>query len=221
MPRPRFDRLDAGKREHILKVAAEEFVSHGYRGASLNHIIERLGLSKGSFYYYFDDKADLFTTVVQSAWDALLQGRPLDLTNIGAETFWPHMEALARDQRRRLRAQPWLVFVTRILTAPQAGMNRLLAEKFAEMRALQETLLRRGQQLGVVRTDLPEGLLLSLFSAVDGAGDRWLLDNWDHLPPDEVDEVADRAFTLMRQMLEPPNPARPKEQADVSTGGAR
>jgi AcrR family transcriptional regulator len=212
MPRPRFDKLDAEKREHILKVAAEEFVSHGYRGASLNHIIESLGLSKGSFYYYFDDKADLFATVVQSAWNALFQGRSLDLTNLDSETFWPHMETLARDQRRRLRAQPWLVFVTRILNAPQAGVNNLLAEKVAEMRAFQETFLRHGQQLGAVRTDLPEGLLLSLLSAVDGAGDRWLLDNWDHLPPDEADAVADRVFTLMRQMLEPPNTARPKEQ---------
>lgn len=212
MPRPRFDRLDAERREHILEVAAREFVSHGYRGASLNHIIESLGLSKGSFYYYFDDKADLFSTVVQAAWEALLQGWSLDVTSLDRDTFWRYLEALARDVRGRLRARPWLVSATRLLGTPHASVSRLLAEKLAEMRAFQESLVRHGQHLGVVRTDLPDGLLLGLLSAVDAAGDRWLLDNWDRMPPDEADEVADRVFALMRQMLEPPNPASPKEQ---------
>jgi AcrR family transcriptional regulator len=35
------------------------------RGASLNRILEQAGISKGSAYYYFDDKADVFLTVVQ------------------------------------------------------------------------------------------------------------------------------------------------------------
>ena len=34
----------------------------------LNQLIERLSMSKGAFYYYFDDKADLFTTVAEHAW---------------------------------------------------------------------------------------------------------------------------------------------------------
>ena len=104
MPRPRFERLDSEKREHILEVAAREFVSHGYRGASLNHIIESLGLSKGSFYYYFDDKADLFATVVQSAWEALLQGWTPDVTTLDRDSFWRYLETFARDARARLRA---------------------------------------------------------------------------------------------------------------------
>jgi len=212
MPRPRFEKLDGEKREHILEVAAREFVSHGYRGASLNHIIESLGLSKGSFYYYFDDKADLFATVVQSAWETLLEGWPLDVTVLDRDTFWGYLETLARGVRARLRARPWLVSATRLLSTPQASINRLLAEKLAEMRSFEQGLVRHGQHLGVVRTDLPDGLLLGLLSAVDAAGDRWLLDNWDRMPPDEADGVADRILALMRRMLEPPDPAGPKEQ---------
>ena len=211
MPRPRFEKLDAEKRERILEVAAREFVSHGYRGASLNHIIESLALSKGSFYYYFDDKADLFATVVQSAWEALLQGWSLEVDSLGRDTFWPYLEALARDVRVRLRARPWLVPATRLLGTPPTSVRGLLADKLTRMQAFRERLVRHGQRLGVVRTDLPDGLLLGLLSTVDAAGDRWLLDNWDQMTPDEADEVADRVFALMRQMLEPPGPAGPKE----------
>ena len=55
MARPRFSKLDASARRNILETAAVEFAARGYDGASLNHILERADLSKGSFYYYFDD----------------------------------------------------------------------------------------------------------------------------------------------------------------------
>ena len=63
MARPRFQNLDQETRNHILETAAEEFAAQGFDGTSLNRLIESLGISKGSFYYYFDDKADLFITV--------------------------------------------------------------------------------------------------------------------------------------------------------------
>ena len=62
MARPRFRNLDRETRHRILETAAVEFASRGFEGTSLNQLIDRLGISKGSFYYYFDDKADLFTT---------------------------------------------------------------------------------------------------------------------------------------------------------------
>ncbi len=60
MARPRFGNLDAATRRKILETAAVEFAARGFDGTSLNHLIEDLGISKGSFYYYFDDKVDLF-----------------------------------------------------------------------------------------------------------------------------------------------------------------
>ena len=40
MPRPRFYKLSAPKRERILEAAAKEFTAHGYDGASLNQILD-------------------------------------------------------------------------------------------------------------------------------------------------------------------------------------
>ena len=65
MPTKRFHNLDPDKRAAFLEAAAEEFATHGYTGASLNRIIERAGTSKGAMYYYFEDKADLYATVVR------------------------------------------------------------------------------------------------------------------------------------------------------------
>lgn len=67
MARPRFQHLDRATREKILETAATRFAAKGFDGTSLNGLIEDLGISKGSFYYYFDDKADLFITVADRA----------------------------------------------------------------------------------------------------------------------------------------------------------
>ena len=72
MARPRFQNLSAERRSELLEFAANEFAARGYDGASLNRIIQETGLSKGSFYYYFDDKADLFSTVADFAMETIL-----------------------------------------------------------------------------------------------------------------------------------------------------
>src|SRR5687768_15541572 len=92
MPRPRFEKLEPEKRDAILKVAAEEFAEHGYEASSYNRIIERSGLSKGAIYYYFDDKEDLYTTVLRDAMQRLV----LDMGDLAIAqdeaTFWKEFE---------------------------------------------------------------------------------------------------------------------------------
>lgn len=71
MPRPRFAKLEPAKRDRILDAAAVEFGELGFERSSYNRIIDRAGLSKGAMYYYFDDKEDLFRTVVGGVVDLL------------------------------------------------------------------------------------------------------------------------------------------------------
>ena len=109
MARPRFANLDLDTRHRILETAAEEFAARGFEGVSLNQLIDRLGMSKGSFYYYFDDKADLFTTVADLAWAIVLPVEQLDLETFNAENYWSSLEALMQEARSRVRANPCIV----------------------------------------------------------------------------------------------------------------
>jgi len=65
------EKLAPEKREHLLDVAAREFAIHGFANASNNCILEQAQMSKGATYYYFEDKVDLFCTVVRYASDYL------------------------------------------------------------------------------------------------------------------------------------------------------
>ena len=62
MPLARYESIDESLKTRILDVSKEEFGAHGYEGASYNKIIQKIGISKGSMYYYFENKEDLFLT---------------------------------------------------------------------------------------------------------------------------------------------------------------
>jgi AcrR family transcriptional regulator len=205
VPHPRFEKLEPEKRQRILETAVEEFAASGYDGASLNRIIERMGLSKGVFYYYFNDKADLFLTVMEMVWDSLTPVNSVDLATLDGDSFWPQMEALLREERERVRARPWSVGFSRHFYNPPSEpvVASWLAEKFGEAHLWQARLLRRGQQVGAVRTDLPGELLLAILEGADMAADRWFVANWEGLPADETDRLTNAVFRMFRGMLEP------------------
>lgn len=206
MARPRFANLDLDTRYRILETAAQEFAARGYDGVSLNQLIDRLEMSKGSFYYYFDDKADLFTTVADLAWAIVLPAGDLDLEAFDGESFWPALEALMREARARVHANPWLVGFTRLMYDPPdaPGVREALAGKFAEARQWQAELIRRGQALNAVRSDLPAELLQALLVGADEAGDRWFVSNWERLDETEIERLFEEVFSIFRRMLEPP-----------------
>jgi AcrR family transcriptional regulator len=60
-----FERKDA-----VLQAALDEFCVRSYEEASLNSILKNAGISKGSFYYHFKDKKDLYFYMLKSAVEA-------------------------------------------------------------------------------------------------------------------------------------------------------
>jgi AcrR family transcriptional regulator len=52
-------------RQHILTVAGEQFLTHGYAGTSLSDLIRAAGITKGAFYHHFPSKEALAVEVVR------------------------------------------------------------------------------------------------------------------------------------------------------------
>lgn len=53
------------KRDMILDQALELFVQKGYAATSMEDIVKHTGVSKGSIYYHFSSKDDLFVSMVE------------------------------------------------------------------------------------------------------------------------------------------------------------
>ena len=55
-----FHALDAEKKERIINAALDEIACKGFKKASTNAIVENAGISKGTLFYYFGSKDELF-----------------------------------------------------------------------------------------------------------------------------------------------------------------
>lgn len=65
MPKDTFFNLPQDKKDKILDAAIDEFAEYTYHKASISRIVERAQIAKGSFYQYFEDKADLFKHLME------------------------------------------------------------------------------------------------------------------------------------------------------------
>lgn len=70
MPRDTFFNLSEDKRNRIIEAALIEFENYSFENASTNRIVDSAGISKGSFYQYFEDKKDLYKYIIQLMVDA-------------------------------------------------------------------------------------------------------------------------------------------------------
>ena len=130
----------------------------------------------------------------------------IDLSAFAADTFWSALQTLMREARARVHENRWLVGFTRLMYDPPESISvrEALAEKFEGARQWQAQLIRRGQEVGAVRVDMPAELLQALLVGADEAGDRWFVDNWDHLEESEIERLFEEVFAIFRRMLESP-----------------
>ena len=206
MPFPRFDKLAPEKRERLMDVAAQEFARYGFEEASVNRILEAVQMSKGAAYYYFEDKVDLFFTVVQHCNERLkLIDLELDLAALTTETFWPTFAELHRQPLLRSFEQPWLFATVRAAgrLSPATLEREPLAALAKQIVMWVMAIVNKGQELGVIRTDIPGEMIFAWLQALDDASDHWLVANWEYLDRESIQRVSDQTVDAMRRTLAP------------------
>jgi AcrR family transcriptional regulator len=205
MPRPRFEKLEPARRASILSVAAEEFAEHGYEASSYNRIIERSGLSKGAIYYYFDDKEDLYATVLRDAMQRLV----IDTGNMGsasdAKSFWSEFEAWYVRSLRLFQQEPNAVGLARSLVKAlsRGAATGVLAELRTFARSWLDGFIEQGQSLHAIRNDLPPDLLVTVLMALEEGIDLWLGHRIGTMSDREITTTAAMLTELYRSVAEP------------------
>ena len=98
-------------------------------------------------------------------------------------------------------------YYTVIRTAAQGSLSRGEREPLIRLAQQIRTsvlqLIQRGQDLGVIRADLPSELLFAWLLALDRASDHWLLDHWERLDRAEMARLSDQTVAAMRRAVAP------------------
>ncbi|HVY21367.1 MAG TPA: HTH-type transcriptional regulator RutR [Bauldia sp.] len=66
-------RIQAANEERILDAALDVFSTHGFRGATVDQIAERAGMTKPNLLYYFRRKRDIYLAVLNRTHEMWLQ----------------------------------------------------------------------------------------------------------------------------------------------------
>ncbi len=195
-------RIQRRNREAILDAALEVFSAQGFRGATLDQIAERAGLSKPNMLYYFASKEAIHEALLAGLLDTWLD--PLRALDPKGE---PVAEIMAYVHRKlemsrlypresRLFANEMLQGAPRIMAALTGDLKVLVDEKAA--------VLQDWARQGHIADLPPHHLIFSIWALTQHYADfdvqvRAVLGE-GHDPYAEADSFLD---TLFRKLLAP------------------
>ena len=138
------------RKKQLLLSARRVFAKEGYHGASIDDVIRKAGVARGTFYNYFDNKRALFQNVLEELF----------------EQIWTSVTPIETGGAEGVRAQIVANFISlstmlendrdvpRILLAGSSGLDpvadRALGRFYQDCRTRLSKALARGQDLGIV-----------------------------------------------------------------------
>jgi AcrR family transcriptional regulator len=196
LPAGRSARRSGGERKpreerwtELIEIATKVFYEKGYDGASLQDIADRLGMLKGSLYYYIQSKEDLLFNVIGAVHKeglAVVQeragapGGPLArLENV----IRGHVEHTCRN------LVPTAVFLHELAALPAERRREILGSEHAYQGVFRD-LVEQGQAAGEVRADLdPRLAALSILGSTNWVY-RWFRPDGSFTPDQIGAELA-------------------------------
>ena len=161
----------AARREEILQAAETCFARQGFHQTTVQDVIRESGLSAGCIYSHFASKEDLIQAIGESRHQrdsALLaadngDSDPLESLRTIARAFLADLQKEQGLRSRRVALQLWAEALRDEVIREQVinGVRKPIA--------LIVELLRRGQRLGVIDSDVnPRGIARTMVSMFQG-----------------------------------------------------
>jgi AcrR family transcriptional regulator len=182
---------DTNVADDVTHAAVRLFAAQGYANTSVQQIVEAAGVTKGAMYHYFESKDDLLFAIyermlsLQKAHldDIIARGGPVDevLRTVCIDVIQTSIESIAEGtvffRSQHMLSQPRQQDVVR--------RRREYHDEFAD-------LIRRGQDEGLYRTDIPRAVLIANFFS-----DLHYLSHWyDPEGPEDPTLVAEQLTDL-------------------------
>ena len=155
-------------REKILQSAVQLFLGEGYEATSVNDICKHAGVSKGSFYHYFETKQVLFLSLMENWSSRVMQsvlGEPITEDSNAKDVLIQMPYQFNMAFAAVPRGFPMLVDFWRQAMADPA-IWKTAVEPYRYFMGFFMRIIETGQQDGSIRKDIDSEILARLLVAV-------------------------------------------------------
>jgi len=149
-----FYQLERAKQDTIINAALKEFTENGFEKASTNKIVKKAGIGKGTLFYYFNNKKDLFVFLIEYCLKIIRESffNRIDTTERDLIERWKKVSLIKLDY---LKQYPNAMnFITRAVVQEEEHLNEALKEQIAILQADAEEILYRNIDYSLFRKDV-------------------------------------------------------------------
>lgn len=175
-------------KEKIIEKAIELFEKKGFSTTSIQDVVDELGVTKGSFYYYFSSKEQLLMDIYNEYITNLLDRQTKIIAN------------------KTLSPKEQLIEIIRLLIDDLIENGPRARIYFREMRHLSEAhintikkirkqfrkniemVIKTGEEQGVFKTQLPADILAFALLGLTNWSYNWYTPDGE-IPPEELVEI--------------------------------
>lgn len=151
----------------LFDAALDEFSSHSFRDASLNDIIKAAGMNKGSFYYRFHDKMDMYLS--------LLHRKGMDKLDMFKQFYDESKSAGLFDELRQrtvlglrfAKKEPRYSALWRRVLVEELSVREAIRECFGDItNNMLAQMIQKAKNAGELRSDISTETILTVVSTI-------------------------------------------------------
>ncbi len=158
------------RRRQILDAAKHVFSEAGYHGASINAIIERAEIARGTFYLYFESKSAVFSSILDQAMTDL-RARMHRISVDDPKAAPPQVQLRAQVVAALeyvVQDRPLAMLLLSAGHTPDAEAAERLDQFFGEVRDLLRRAFESGQEIKLLRAVQPELAAAAMLGMIRG-----------------------------------------------------
>ena len=149
-------------KENILKSAFYLFLHNNYEGVSMRDILNKVGLSRGAFYHYFESKQACFEECVKYYLTQVTHPEPADYTGITFKMFMEDNLKRLANMVDMVNVPNKLLFYTDVIRIIP-DFKEFLERRNEEEVAVWAKVAKHAIKTGEIRGDIPAEEIAALF----------------------------------------------------------
>ncbi|HUS33118.1 MAG TPA: TetR/AcrR family transcriptional regulator [Kofleriaceae bacterium] len=170
------------------------FADAGYHGASINAIIEKAQIARGTFYLYFESKAAVFDAILDQAMGEL-RSRIHRIEVVDANAPPPQVqlrEQILATLDYIVKDRPLATLLLSAGHTPDAEAAERLDQFFTEVRGLLVRAMESGMEIGLLRKVDPQLAAAAMLGMIRGVIEHLIREP----NPQPIDEVVSEVLLV-------------------------